>query len=77
MTAMTPSAEKQHGSVRLEVLTCREQQVAALVCRGYPNKLIAQELNLAEGTVKIHLHTVFRKLNVSSRAALMVKLSNQ
>jgi DNA-binding NarL/FixJ family response regulator len=48
-----------------------------LVCRGYPNKLIAQELNLAEGTVKIHLHAVFRKLNVSSRAALMVKLSNQ
>jgi two-component system nitrate/nitrite response regulator NarL len=74
---MTHSTEKERGSVRLDVLTSREQQVTALVCRGYPNKLIAQELNLAEGTVKIHLHKVFQKLNVSNRAALMVKLSNR
>jgi two-component system, NarL family, nitrate/nitrite response regulator NarL len=58
-------------------LTSRETQVADLVCQGHPNRLVAQILNLAEGTVKIHLHAVFRKLDVSSRTALMVKLSSR
>jgi DNA-binding NarL/FixJ family response regulator len=74
MDAMGRSRETERGNARLGVLTSREQQVAALVCRGHSNKLIAQELKLTEGTVKIHLHRVFRKLNVSNRAALMVKL---
>jgi DNA-binding NarL/FixJ family response regulator len=47
-----------------------------LARRGYSNKLIAHSLNLTEGTVKVHLHSIFRKLDVGSRAALIVKLSN-
>jgi two-component system nitrate/nitrite response regulator NarL len=57
-------------------LTEREKQIAALVSQGHSNKLIAHSLNLAEGTVKIHLHAIFRKLDVSNRAALMIKLLN-
>jgi two-component system nitrate/nitrite response regulator NarL len=74
---MAPSRETERGNVRLSALTNREQQVASLVCRGYSNKLIAHSLNLAEGTVKIHLNAIFRKLDVSNRAALIVKLSNR
>ena len=73
---MAPSTEKERG-VRLEVLTSREQQIAALVCRGHSNKHIAQSLNLTEGTVKVHLHKVFRKLDVRTRAELIVKLTER
>ena len=58
-------------------LTSRETQVADLVCQGHPNKLVAQILNLAEGTVKVHLHAVFRKLDVRNRTAMIIKLSNR
>jgi two-component system nitrate/nitrite response regulator NarL len=58
-------------------LTSRETQVADLVCQGHPNKLVAQILNLAEGTVKAHLHAIFQKLDVGSRMALIVKLSDR
>jgi DNA-binding NarL/FixJ family response regulator len=51
-------------------LTKREREVAQLTMRGLRNKAIACELSLCEGTVKIHLHNIFRKLRVRSRAAL-------
>jgi len=34
---------------------------------GKPNKLIARELDLSEGTVKIHLSAIFRVLDVNNR----------
>jgi DNA-binding NarL/FixJ family response regulator len=55
-------------------LTGREQQVAALVCNGLSNKSVAQRLNVSEGTVKIHLHSIFKKLGVHGRSALAVAL---
>jgi DNA-binding NarL/FixJ family response regulator len=54
-------------------LTHREIDVIRLVGRGLSNKRIARDLSIAEGTVKIHLNSVFRKLEVSSR--LQVALS--
>lgn len=45
----------------------REKQVLALVARGYQNREIANELFLAESTVKSHLGTSFAKLGVRSR----------
>lgn len=48
-------------------LTPREAEVLALVTQGDSNKKIARKLGIAEGTVKTHLTTVFRKLNVHSR----------
>jgi two-component system nitrate/nitrite response regulator NarL len=77
LPSLEPSTEIGRGNMRLDVLTNREQQVAALVCRGHPNKLIARSLNLAEGTVKVHLHAVFRKLDVRNRTAMIIKLSTR
>jgi len=48
-------------------LTGRQLDVLALVLRGLPNKLICRELGLAEGTVKIHVSAVLRKLGAANR----------
>jgi DNA-binding NarL/FixJ family response regulator len=55
-------------------LTNRRRQVAALVCRGLSNRAIAQKLHLTEGTVKVHLHGIYEKLNIHSRTKLAIAL---
>ncbi len=65
--------EEQHLSARraeLSRLTPRECDLAKLAAAGRSNKEIAHELALTEGTVKVHLNNIFRKLNLSSRADL-------
>lgn len=53
-------------------LTPREREVVAKVVAGRSNRRAAKELGITEGTVKLHLHHVFRKLEVSSRLELAV-----
>ncbi len=48
-------------------LTPRQLEVLALLAEGMSNKEIAQSINLAEGTVKIHVAAVYQTLRVSSR----------
>jgi len=52
-------------------LTAREQEITRLVCDGRSNQEIADEAGLSLPMVKKHLHGVFRKLQVTSRAQLM------
>ena len=49
-------------------LTYREKQIMGLVVIGYTNRQIADELFLAESTVKTHLSSAFAKLEARSRA---------
>jgi two-component system, NarL family, nitrate/nitrite response regulator NarL len=58
-------------------LSHREQQVIALVCDGISNKEIAEKLGVTEGTVKIHLHSIYEQLGVRSRIELMIALANR
>lgn len=51
-------------------LTPREFEVMRLVGLGYSNKRIAREMGISEGTAKVHLNNVFRKLAVTSRLQL-------
>ena len=51
-------------------LTARELEIVRLVASGLRNKAIASALIVSEGTVKVHLHNVYRKLNVDSRLRL-------
>jgi len=53
------------------LLTVREIEVVRLVAQGHSNRDIAAALSIAEGTVKIHLHNIYEKLNVSRRTELV------
>src|SRR5579862_3947917 len=50
-------------------LTARQQQLIALLARGFTNKEIAGSMNLSEFTVKNHVHRIMRRLNAQSRYA--------
>jgi DNA-binding NarL/FixJ family response regulator len=54
----------------LTVLTDRERQIVALVSQGLSNKEIGRRLNIADGTIKVHLHHIFQKLEISNRTVL-------
>jgi DNA-binding NarL/FixJ family response regulator len=54
------------AGARLE-LTPREKEILQLVEQGYTNQMIAQQLIIAEGTVKNHLTNILAKLDASSR----------
>jgi two-component system nitrate/nitrite response regulator NarL len=54
----------------LTVLTDRERQIMALVSEGLSNKEIGRRLNIADGTIKVHLHHVYQKLEISNRTLL-------
>jgi DNA-binding NarL/FixJ family response regulator len=71
---MTPSFERKDDAERL-LLTERERQIAALVRTGVSNKEIARQSGLREGTIKSHVHNIFRKLGVRSRIELIRRLT--
>jgi len=56
-------------------LTERQAQVLALLVQGKPNKLICRALDLAEGTVKIHVTAILRALDVTNRTEALVAVS--
>ena len=53
-------------------LTARQADVLALLVQGQPNKLICRGLDLAEGTVKIHVTAILKALNVSNRTQAVI-----
>ena len=55
--------------------TGREREIVDLLMEGKSNRQIAQALGIAEATVKKHLHHVYRKFGVRSRALLIVEQS--
>ena len=61
---------EQSGQV---MLTQRELEITRLVSQGLANKAVAGQLGLQEGTVKLHLHNIYRKLRVSNRVELLLK----
>jgi DNA-binding NarL/FixJ family response regulator len=52
------------------LLTSRELEIVRLATQGLRNKSIAHTLAISEGTVKIHLHNIFKKLPIDSRLDL-------
>jgi len=59
------------------LLSRREIEVVRGVAQGFRNRQIAERLGIAEGTVKLHLHTVYTKLGVDGRTALLAKLQQK
>jgi len=58
-------------SVR-DVLTAREMDVLRDITKGWSNKIIARDLGITDGTVKLHVKSILRKLNVHSRVEAAV-----
>jgi DNA-binding NarL/FixJ family response regulator len=52
----------------MQSLSARQRQVLKGLVEGKSNKEIAQALNVAEGTVKMHLQALFRVLGATNRA---------
>lgn len=69
-------ARRQAVHQRFEQLTSREREVARLVGRGLPNKLVARALSISEKTVHIHRAHVMDKLDVHSAAELALLLTS-
>jgi len=53
-------------------LTPREYEILTLLAEGQSNKVIARNLGISDGTVKLHVKAILRKLNVSSRITAAV-----
>jgi len=58
-------------------LTERQAEVLGLMSRGKSNREIAEQLDLSEGTVKVHLTAIFKALCVSSRTQAMVVIARR
>ena len=54
-------------------LTPKQLQVARLASRGLLNERIASELAITVGTVKLHLHQVYKKLGINTRVELVMR----
>ena len=61
----------------MEKLTKREQEILALLAKGYFYKEIADQLGITLSTVRAHLHAVYEKLHVQSRTEAVVKYLGQ
>ncbi|MFO7593308.1 MAG: two-component system response regulator NarL [Pseudomonadota bacterium] len=71
-------SEGSHPSSREQAeLTERETQILAHIAKGLSNKMIARKLDITEGTVKVHVKHLLKKLNLRSRVEAAVWAVNE
>jgi two-component system, NarL family, nitrate/nitrite response regulator NarL len=81
--ALTPALaralgrEHQDDQASLASLTAREREILRLIARGLSNKMIANRLDIAEGTIKVHVRNMLKKLGLRSRVEAAVWAVNQ
>ena len=68
--------EKKTSNV-LDTLTSRELEILKLIAKGLSNKLIARELDISDGTVKVHVKHLLKKMNLKSRVEAAVWVVNE
>ena len=61
------SKSRKDTKVDIKSMTKRERQILKLLAAGMTNKHIARKLDITEGTVKVHIKHLFKKLNLKSR----------
>ena len=72
LVARLRSPESNKQSTEIESLTPRERETLAWLAKGVSNKHSARGLDVAESTVKVHVQSILRKLNLSSRVQAAV-----
>jgi DNA-binding NarL/FixJ family response regulator len=55
-----------------ETLTAREIEIVRMIGQGMRNRVIAGQLSISEGTVKVHLHNIYEKVGVDGRLELVL-----
>jgi two-component system nitrate/nitrite response regulator NarL len=71
------SVEPERQETPFSDLTPRELEILCLLAEGQSNKVIARNLGISDGTVKLHVKAVLRKLNVHSRVEAAVMAVEQ
>lgn len=66
------SQDEEVQDSRLSGLTPREQEILSYIAEGGSNKIIARYLGITDGTVKLHVKSILRKLKVNSRVEAAV-----
>lgn len=73
-----PANQERYEIVRrTEMFTGRKQDVFRLLKEGCSTKTIARRLNIAVGTVKVHLAAIYRTLGVNSRLEAIARAAQQ
>ena len=67
-----PEPERSAAAGKIQSLSAREREIAERVSQGARNREIAKQFGITEGTVKVHLHRIYRKLGIASRGELML-----
>ena len=66
------SQQPDKVQVDFQSLTPREQDILKLIAEGLSNKMIARKLDISDGTVKVHVKHLLKKLNLRSRVEAAV-----
>lgn len=67
------ASQPAEGQGKTKKLTPRQIDVVRGIAKGLPNKLIAYELGLTEGTVKVHITVILKTLGVSNRTGAVIE----
>jgi DNA-binding NarL/FixJ family response regulator len=75
LIGLEPTESGESGSSGEESIqfTPKQRAVFDQLIMGMPNKIIAKRLDMAEGTVKAHLHSIYRILRVTNRAQAILR----
>ena len=71
ITCVNTTQSMQLAGIRAARLTKREEEVLGYIIAGQPNKVIALQLHVSEGTVKRFVSNMYKKLHVQSRSELI------
>lgn len=70
--AISKRNRDREGAPSIDALTDREKQILKAIASGDSNKMIARKLDITEGTVKVHVKKVLKKLSFRSRVEAAV-----
>jgi DNA-binding NarL/FixJ family response regulator len=73
----TPSTLPNVSQEQPDVLTPREEEIAALVARGMTNRQIAADLTISKHTAATHVRRILKKLGLHSRTELAAWITEQ
>ena len=70
----SPAEDSLYQKLDIYKLTRREKELTVLVLQGYSNRGIAESLYISEQTVKDHLHSIFKKVEIKRRGELAARV---